>query len=455
VSNEAHSVLDRILSTAASDRRILLRGAQIVTMTSRGEVTGDVLVSGDRIAEVAEGGLPVPSDAGQVLPDGTVVVDAASAILIPGLIDSHIHGWEAQLRGLAPDADLGSYMELVHQRLGVAYRPGDLALAERLTAAHAINAGTTTIIDNSHNTRSREHADAAVEALKSTGIRAVYAAGPPLGGDYEGQLPGDLVRLRDEYFRDPDGLMSLRLFAVSPDVDALRFATETGIGVSAELGGWMPGLDKLAASGLLGPNQSYNHCIQLSTEFWNALADGGAAVNLVPRSDGHYGIAAHSPVLEAARHGFQPGISSDNEVSYAHDLFTEMRVLLTNQRGLAMTQAADGPEPAAPYTTLHVLRAATVGGALNAGLASQIGVIEEGRKADLVLLRTDQVHTRLHGSPVGTVVNYAGISNVDTVLVNGVPRKWRGQLVGVDYNDLAEQGERSREYVLAAAGLRE
>jgi 5-methylthioadenosine/S-adenosylhomocysteine deaminase len=178
-------------------------------------------------------------------------------------------------------------------------------------------------------------------------------------------------------------------------------------------------------------------------------------VNLVPRSDGHYGIAAHSPVLEAARYGFQPGISSDNEVSYGHDLFTEMRVLLTNQRGLAMTQAADRPEPAAPYTTLHVLRAATVGGALNAGLASQIGAIEEGRKADLVLLRTDQVHIRLHGSPVGTVVNYAGISNVDTVLVNGVPRKWRGQLVGVDYNDLAEQGERSREYVLTAAGLRE
>jgi 5-methylthioadenosine/S-adenosylhomocysteine deaminase len=73
----------------------------------------------------------------------------------------------------------------------------------------------------------------------------------------------------------------------------------------------------------------------------------------------------------------------------------------------------------------------------------------------LVLLRTDQVSTCLHGSAVGTVVNYAGISTVDTVLINGVPRKWRGELAGVDHNDLAEQGERSRERILTAAGLRE
>jgi 5-methylthioadenosine/S-adenosylhomocysteine deaminase len=455
VSKATDPVLDRILSADAGDRRILLRGAQIVTMTSRGEVTGDVLVCGDRIAEIAEGGLPVEAEAGQVLPDGTVVVHAAGAILIPGLIDSHIHGWEGQLRGLAPDADLGTYMEMGHQRLAPAYRPEDLALGERLTAAHAINAGTTTIIDNSHNNRSRAHADAAVGGLKASGIRAVFAAGPALFGDHEDQMPGDLLRLRDEFFRDPDGLVSLRLFSVSPDVDTLRFGIENGFAVSAELGDWVPNLDKLASSGLLRPNQTYNHCARLPTELWKAIADSGATVDFAPRSDGHYGIAAHPPVLEVARYGLQPGISSDNELSYGHDLFTEMRVLLTAQRGVALTEAAGGPDPVAPYTTLDVLRAATVGGALCAGLSSQIGAIEEGRKADLVLLRTDLVNTLLHGSAVGTVVNYAGISNVDTVLINGVPRKWRGQLVGLDYNDLAEQGERSREYILTAAGLRE
>ncbi|POZ99489.1 amidohydrolase, partial [Pseudomonas sp. MWU12-2312b] len=67
-------------------------------------------------------------------------------------------------------------------------------------ALGCINAGITTIIDNSHNARSGAHSDAAIEALQDAGIRAVHAPGAPLSGEWDSaQWPGDLRRLKGKY----------------------------------------------------------------------------------------------------------------------------------------------------------------------------------------------------------------------------------------------------------------
>ena len=187
-------VRDRAID-AESDpgRRMLLTGATIVTMGPLGVLRGDLLVRGSTIEAV---GAAIGDQVGA----DVIVIDASGTIILPGLIDSHLHAWEGQLRGIAPDADFGEYMAITHGGIALHYRPEDLAIAERLSAAQAINAGTTTFIDNSHNSRTRDHSDAAIEALLDTGIRAVYAAGSAQAGDHDGQLPEDLIRLREEYF---------------------------------------------------------------------------------------------------------------------------------------------------------------------------------------------------------------------------------------------------------------
>jgi cytosine/adenosine deaminase-related metal-dependent hydrolase len=186
---------------------------------------------------------------------------------------------------------------------------------------------------------------------------------------------------------------------------------------------------------------------------WRAIADSGAAVNLVPRSDSQYGLGGFSPVLQANRHGIQEGISSDNELSYPHDLFAEMRTLLTIQRGLSFAAEYAG-EPDVPprYGVEDVLRAATVGGAINAGLRDEIGTIEVGKKADIVVIALDEVTTKLRGSDIGVVVNSGSATAVDTVFVDGKVKKWGGELVGVDYDALAHQGEASRAALLERFG---
>ena len=438
------ATLDK-LSGTDPNRRVLLTGARIITMGAQGVVEGDVLITGDTISEVGPGLADRVGDA--------IVVDVTGAIIIPGLIDSHIHAWEGQLRGIAPDADFGNYMAMTHDGLAKSYRPEDIAIAERLTAAQAINAGTTTIIDNSHNSRTAEHSDAAIEALLSTGLRAVYAAGSAQAGEHDHQLPQDLLRLRDEYFSGKQDLVTLRMFDIQPSIESWTFAADNGFDVCAEMGMWIPDLDELIASGLMREGHTYNHCSGISADAWKAIADSGAAINLVPRSDSHFGLGAFTPVLEANRYGLQEGISSDNETSYGHDLFTEMRTLLTIQRGLSFAEEFSGATSFPDrYGVMDVLRAATVGGAINAGQQAQVGTIEAGKKADLVVLALDTVTTRLWGSVVGTVVNYAGVSNVDTVFINGQVKKWGGDLVGVDYDALVREGEQSREYLLDSYG---
>lgn len=446
--HERSGVLPRLQAQENDpQRRLLLTGAHVITMDDAvGEIVGDVLVVGDRIDAVG------PDLADRAGP-AAVVIDVTGGVVLPGFVDSHVHAWEGAIRGIAPDADFGNYMAITHGGIATFMTPEDIAVAQRITAAQAINGGVTTFVDNSHNSRSPEHSDAAIGALREAGIRAVHAVGSPTAGAAGTHLPDDLFRLRDQYFSSADQLLTLRMFDITPSPASWEFAAKNGFDVVAEMGMWVPDLDTLFATGLMGPGHTYNHCSGLSADHWKAIADSGAAINMVPRSDSHFGLGAFIPVIETNRHGIQEGISCDNELSYGYDVFTEMRVLQTVQRGLSF-QCEFGGEHDVParYGARDALRAATIGGARNAGLSGRIGALAEGMKADLVVLDLDQIPTKPFGSVLGTVVNYAGVANVEAVFVDGVARKWDGRLVGVDYDALVVEGERSRDRLLGEYG---
>jgi cytosine/adenosine deaminase-related metal-dependent hydrolase len=241
---------------------------------------------------------------------------------------------------------------------------------------------------------------------------------------------------------------------MTPGIETWTFAAEHGFDVVAEMGMWIPELDRLLASGLQGEGHTFNHCAGLTDEQWRRIADSGAQINMVPRSDSQFGLGAFIPILQANRLGLQEGISCDNELSYGYDIFTEMRTLVTVQRGLSFGAQAAGEENAPRrYGPRDALRAATIGGALNAGLSSRIGSLTPGKKADVIVLDTDSLQTRPFGSLAGTVVNFAGTGNVSLVFVDGVLKKHGGQLVGADYGLIVANAEQSRESLLNQFGL--
>jgi hypothetical protein len=156
---------------------------------------GDTLIRDGKIAQVGE---DLARQAGEA-----VVIDAAGTIAVPGFVDTHVHAWEGQLRRAVPMLDFGAYLSFTAFGYGPHYRPHDNYVGTLATALVALDAGITTIVDNSHNSRTPEHSSAAVEALIDSGIRGVHASGAPVGADLP-TWPADVTRLRSEYFTSED-----------------------------------------------------------------------------------------------------------------------------------------------------------------------------------------------------------------------------------------------------------
>lgn len=432
--------------TRPHDRRVLIEGGYVITMDdSRGDFVGDVLLRGGIIEAIGP-------QLGAELGDDVHRIDAQHTIVLPGLIDSHVHAWEGAIRGLDPDADFGQYMALTHGGVGPVMTPEDIAAGQAVSVAQAINGGTTTIIDNSHNSRTPAHSDAALQILRDLGLRVVHAVGSPTAGATDAQTSfAELLRLREEW---ADELISIRMFDINPTLEGWKFASDNEFDTVCEMGMWIPNLEELFASDLIGPGHTLNHCTGLAPDQWKQIADSGAAVNMVPRSDAQFGTGGFIPILQANRHGIQEGISSDNEVAYGQDLFAEMRTLMTVQRGLSFqAQFAGEPDAPAHYGPRDALRAATIGGALNARASDRIGSLTVGRQADLILVDLESVALNPLLSLAGAVPAFAGIGDVSTVFVNGVVKKWDGALVGIDYERVVARAEQSRERLLEAIGL--
>jgi len=430
-------------------RLLLLKGGMVVTLDDQlgNFVEGDVLISGTEIVEVGV----------NLSAEGADIIDAKGMIVIPGMVDTHRHAWEGQLRRINPDSpSLEDYCNATHFSFAKYYRPQDMYVGNMLTALGCINAGITTIIDNSHNARSGAHSDAAIEALQDAGIRAVHAPGAPLSGEWDSaQWPGDLRRLKGKYARGDDSLVTLAMMS-QIDREQWAVARELGLNIVTEFfgAGMASELEALQEEGLLGPDNIFNHCTCLPDHGWSILRNAGVKVNVCPRSDAHYGLEDGVFAWQkAVDHGMNPGLSVDNESSYGGDMFGEMRVAFYLQRAAAHSARFHGKSSVPDLvSTRQLLKAATLDGAACAGLDSRIGSLTPGKQADIVMIRTDNLSLYPSNNALGTVVHAAERGDIDTVIIAGRIRKQAGVVLGVDRPQLELATEESREYLFAAAG---
>ncbi|MEV0910617.1 amidohydrolase family protein [Streptomyces hokutonensis] len=450
-----HDTLAQLCRQSADPaRRILFTGATIVTMDPElGTLQGDLLVEGDTVAAIGP----------DLSADGAVVVDASGTILAPGFVDTHRHAWEAQLRRIMPDVDdLGGYVMTTLAGYATVYRPEDMYIGTRLAALTALDSGITTMLDFSHNSRTREHSEAAIEALRDTGIRGVHASMGPHFGDWDRQWPADLTRLKDRYFSSDDQLLTLRLATLATDEIAgpalaygpelARTAADLGIGVSVDaVFGEASSRAVLswAEHGILGPDLTLIHATGLTAEAWKAMGESGTTVALAPTSDAQIGLETAIPAVdEALAVGIRPGLSIDVEVALASDLFTQMRALLAIQRMRAVNAAYGTGGELSRITTRDVLDFATLQGARTNGLGDVTGSLTVGKKADLLVVRADDLNNMPLNDPIGTLVLGSDARNVTAVFVDGQPRKWDGQVLDVDLTALRTEVDASRDHVL-------
>ena len=449
--------------------RRLIRGATVVTLDAAlGDFErADILVDGSEIAEVG--------------PDLNVedaeVLDADGFIVIPGFVNTHLHTWQHALRGVCADWTVKDYTRCWRIHLGPIYRPEDMGAGNYVGALDSLNAGTTTILDYCHNLVTRDHARAAIEGLRRSGVRALfgYAFTPVLTGGW-GQLgevenvdlPDHDARKRfalelagDEFASADDRLR----FCVVPqemsisnwDETLAEFTLARELGVHMSLHAnqlcspsLLQDVAKLGQGGLLGDDLVLVHCTFSTEDELGLIAETGTHVCVAPETEMQMGMGL--PLTGRLKElGVPTTIGADITSNNSGDMFFQMRLAL--QAGRMLNDIPNGQANVMPedvtLTTREALEWATVNGARALGLDDRVGTLTPGKQADIVLI--DATAFNLAGwnrrDPVGTIVLQAHPGNVDTVLVAGEIVKRNGMLVNVDPAAAVGQLEESQRFV--------
>ena len=443
--------------------RILIKSATILTMDEGlGDLAcADLLVEGNRIAELRPN---IDLGSGG---EGADIVDGAGRIVIPGLINAHMHTWQTALRGYAANWTLPEYFRRMHAGLATAFRADDIYIATLMGALNQINGGTTTLVDWCHNNPTPAHTDAAVRGLVDSGIRAAFFHGSPKpdpkpGEPHFSEIPHprhEVERLLGGALSDRGGLVTLGLAILGPHYSTLdvalqdfRLAHEFELTASMHQGGGPArtpgGWDRLIEAGLVGSGINIVHGNDLADDLLRRLVDLGVSFSITPENEmiqGH-GFPITGRLL---RLGARPSIGIDLESVLAGDLLAAARMALSTQRALdnADARRTDGTIPAT--TTIparEALRWITVEGARMLRREASIGSLTPGKLADLVVIDARDLNLWPVHDPVSTVVMQAGLANIEAVMIDGVWRKRDRRLLA--------EGLEARKQDLARSGRR-
>jgi 5-methylthioadenosine/S-adenosylhomocysteine deaminase len=443
--------------------KILIRGGTVLSMDpSVGDLPrADVLIDGDTIAAVQP---DISADA--------ETIDASGFIVIPGFIDSHRHTWETAIRGSAPNATLDDYFVEILDTFAPLYRAEDVYASNLAGSLECLNAGITTLVDWSHINNTPDHPDAAIRGLQESGIRAQYAYGSANTSlaDYWFEskiaIPNDDVRrIRETYFSSDGGLLTMALATRGSGFcqeDVVRsewaLARELGIPITihvamGRLAGRFGMVKQLSEWGLLGPDTTYIHCCYLSDEEWQLAADSGGTISVAAQVEVQMGHG-WPPTAKAMSYGLRPSLSTDVVTTVPGDMFTQIRAAFGADRARANAIFWQQNEPATGLLTARqMLEIATANGAHVAGVEDRTGSLTPGKKADVVLIDAQQLNVAPVIDPVAAVTLSADVSNVDTVIVNGVVRKRDGRLTA-DVDRARQLVEESRDYLVGEAARR-
>ena len=452
--------------------KTLIKGASIVSMDSEiGDIPkGDILIVDDIIADIGPD-LDI-SDA------DVEIIDATGMIASPGFIDTHRHVWQTQLKGVAGDWSLFDYTCLMRTMYCICYGPEDALIANFVGASEAINAGITSMVDHSHLQMSEDHSDALVQGIKNSGIRGIFCYGVYRNPKYR---PGDEVkpseiireisgpledwhrknalRVRETHFPSNDGLLKFGIasseFCVfsetqpiidelkwSRNLDPARISIHIGMGINEEL----RIIPLLANADLLGDDLLFVHGAHLTDSDLALLNRYGGGTSTTPETELQMGMGY--PVLErVVESGSMPSLGIDIVSNFAGDMFAQMRLMLQTMRFRNFESEGAGIPTTSRYAARNMLEFATLGGAKVMGIDKEVGSLTKGKKADIILTRTNSINMSPVADPVAALVFYANVNDIDSVWINGVARKRNGVLTYLDWKATEQKLQQSRDHI--------
>ncbi len=420
-------------------------------------LSGDLYVQDGRIAAIG--------DVGDVRAER--VINAAGGILLPGFIQTHVHLCQTLFRGYADDLALLEWLKQRIWPMEAAHTPASLAAAARLAAAELLLGGTTTVLtmETVHDT------EAVFEALEPIGLRAIVGK---CMMDSDSAVPRRLLEDTAQSIDDSLALVERWNGRANGRLRA-AFAPRFAVSCSRELLEAVGALSKqrrvivhthaaenrdevavvrsrtglanvayLDAVGLASTHLCVAHCVWVDDAEQQLLADRDVKVLHCPGSNLKLasGIA---PVVAMRRRGISVSLGADGAACNNElDMFREMRLASGLQ---AITHGAGA------LSARDALQMATCEGARALGMSDEIGSIEVGKRADLIVIERDRPHLATAPDPISAVVYAARPSDVRTTIVDGHVVVDQFQMVNTDVAAILAEARAQAQALAARAGL--
>jgi 5-methylthioadenosine/S-adenosylhomocysteine deaminase len=405
---------------------------------------------------------------GSLSEPGDDVIDASGCLVLPGFVQTHVHLIQALFRGMGDDMDVVDWLRLRVWPLEQAHDADSVTASARLAVAEMIRSGTTCALTN----ETVRHTDRVFEVILESGFRACSGKmmmdrlepGTEMVGEETTASLQQSLSLLEAYHGAGNGRLR---YAFCPRGsrnctealwhDIIAIAAERNLLIHTHAlenqrqtrrlaEDSLPDVAYLHTLGATSPRLVLAHCVWPSPDEVDILAETGTRVTHCPSANLKL-ASGFAPVPELLARGINVSLGSDGAPCNNNmDMFVEMRLA-----GL-IHKPRVGPRGMPAYTVLEM---ATMGGARALALDHEIGSLEVGKRADVIVLRRDGLHVQpLEGvDPVAQVVYAHTARDVDTVVIDGQVILRNGEFVALDHDAICAHANEAARAVLARAGL--
>ena len=432
---------------------LIIEKACLITMDKDRSIInpGSVAIQGDRIIAVG----PTDNIKSQYQTD--TYLDGSNMVVLPGLINTHLHSLSSIVRGSSDGYSIEDWLAKELKPMHKCIRPQDAYVFGLLCYAESIKSGTTTCLDMDG------FPFELAEAAKDVGIRAVISPSasdrPELAFEsFETNV--QFVKERHEYANGRVqawfGIEYLPNATPNFYKRVRQAATDFGVGINTHAGDsyevqyaiqnyGMPTVELYNDWNFLGPDLVLGHCVNLTHGEIKLLADTGTHVSHCPQAELKLGMRV-APILELMDAGVNVALGTDGSAEDSSvDSFENMKFASLVHKGYNQNPMVMDP--------MRVMEMATLNGALALGLDKEIGSIEVGKKADLIIVNLQQlryapIFSGKASNHLSRLVYAIHSDDVDTVVIDGKIVMQGRILCEIDEKQLLKDAQETADYLM-------
>lgn len=443
---------------------LLIKSGKIITVDKQRRILkGDVAVDKGKIVKVG--------DCTGIHADQ--VIDAEGCAIMPGMINTHTHIYQSLIEGIGYDMHFEPWNWRYLFPIVSMMTPEHSYVSAQVAALEMIKSGTTTVCDHWYLHTYFENVRNLTSALDESGMRACIVYGlldRSFGGEALDDDAMTMVHTKEDLMKDVKDFAAKwhkkrrTTIAIgvgstqdaSPEIlrMAQDFCNENTMQNNFHVAGWseilansykeyrLRDVEYLAQNGYVGPNVVYVHSVWLTPEEIRIMSDTNTKVVHCPVANAQlgYGVA---PVSEMLAQDIAVGLGTDGAASFTYDMFELMRTASYMQKQKHLS--ADF------LTAEQAIEMATINGARVLNMEDEIGSIEEGKKADIILVDFNKIHLLPVNRYTPKLVYSANGGDVKTTIIDGKVVMEDYKVLTMDEKQVMEDAKRCAGELVAGA----